>query len=316
MMDRRPIPVTVIGGFLGSGKTTLVNRLLASSDSTRFVVFVNDFGELNIDYDLVDRVEEDKISLKNGCVCCTLNAELLENIVRLSEREAPPDAILIESSGVSDPVEISSSVSALEASGHVRMDAQVYVVDGESFLHTDYLDGELIIDHAVHSDLLILNKFDLVSEVERQEIEETFRKSAPYSKQVTAIYCDVPTDIVFSVEKRASKVGSKAALSSQHPEFVTQSVSIDHPIDRSNFEDWIRDLPDHCIRAKGFCRFTERPQDVYRFDLVGHRFAVQKLASGVPCDGMRAVLIGHRKHLLGYVPARVLQAEGDHKKMA
>ena len=143
MPPENPVPTYSVGGFLGAGKTTFVNDLLSNTTGQRFVVFVNDFGAINIDYDLIETVEEDRVSLANGCVCCTLNDDLIESIVAFCE--TPPDAFVIEASGVANPKSLEDSLNALEHAGYAFMKRRVYLMDADQFGGLDYADTEDLI---------------------------------------------------------------------------------------------------------------------------------------------------------------------------
>ena len=172
---KKRVPLTTVAGFLGAGKTTLVNHMLQEAAGARIVVFVNDFGAINIDYDLIETIETDRISLKNGCVCCSLNGDLIEGVTGFVRDTDAPDAIVIEASGIADPRALDSSLAALEAAGLIRLDARLYVLDAATFQALSYNDQETIIDHTAVSDIVLINKVDLVSAETRQKSQETSR---------------------------------------------------------------------------------------------------------------------------------------------
>jgi len=125
------LPLTVIGGFLGAGKTTLVNRLLSGDHGLRIAVLVNDFGRINIDAALIRSRTEDTISLANGCACCTIAGDLTKTLIGLAARKDPPEAIVLEASGLADPVGIAQVALANPA---LRLDGILAVVDAEAAL--------------------------------------------------------------------------------------------------------------------------------------------------------------------------------------
>ncbi|MFN3689920.1 MAG: CobW family GTP-binding protein, partial [Fimbriimonadales bacterium] len=133
-----PIPVTVLVGFLGSGKTTLLNRILTQAER-KFAVIVNDFAELSIDAKLVSRREEQLIELSNGCICCTLRADLLEELKRLSDMP-DIDYILVESTGLGEPLPIAQTFYMDDLQRRVRLDNLVSVIDAANFWH--YYESE------------------------------------------------------------------------------------------------------------------------------------------------------------------------------
>ncbi len=163
------IPITIITGFLGAGKTTLLNRLLRAEHGLRLAVLVNDFGSVNIDAQLIIGIEGETISLKNGCICCTIRDDLREAVLRLLAREDAPDAIVIETSGVSDPYAVAATFTlSADLRERTQVDCIVALVDAEQV--TD-LSGELFglaVDLVSAADLVVLNKLDLVSERQRE----------------------------------------------------------------------------------------------------------------------------------------------------
>ncbi|NJO00189.1 MAG: GTP-binding protein [Anaerolineales bacterium] len=132
--NQQVIPLTIIGGFLGAGKTTLLNHILHSDHGLRVAVLVNDFGAINIDTQLIVGVEGETISLSNGCICCSIRDDLMEATLQLLERPDPPEYIIVETSGVSNPgaVKLTFMFSS-ELISRVRVDSIVTVIDAEQF---------------------------------------------------------------------------------------------------------------------------------------------------------------------------------------
>ena len=160
-MRRPPIPVTVIAGYLGAGKTTLVNHLLRHAEGRRLVVLVNDFGEVAIDADLIVARDGDKLILANGCMCCAIGGDVLGAFDCALTREPWPDAILIEASGVAEPERIADYA---RAEPDLALDSVVVLVaaDAVDRLLGDVFVGETVRRQILAADLLILNRIDLV----------------------------------------------------------------------------------------------------------------------------------------------------------
>ncbi|NKB78035.1 MAG: hypothetical protein GKR96_13615 [Gammaproteobacteria bacterium] len=297
------LPITIIGGFLGVGKTTLVNNILVQANGSRFVVFVNDFGAIDIDHDLIETVAEDRVSLKNGCVCCSLNNDLVGKVSEFAHSDDPPDAIFIEVSGVADSRSLSTSFDALEAAGLARLDARVYVMDADNFHHRSFEDAEQIIDQAVSSDLVLLNKTDLADSKWLNELENTLSESAPYSKILHTAYCDVPLDLIVNVSESSTgavteRILEKSVQGHNHGERYQQwSYETNQSIDRRRFEEFVKQLPDHCLRAKGLLHFTDEPGQVYQFNFVGYRASLDKPAKNQLLKHCRIVAVGYRSTL-------------------
>lgn len=171
MTTAKRIALTVIGGFLGAGKTTLLNRLLRESHGRRFAVLINDFGELNIDAELVASNTGDTIALTNGCVCCSIGDDLSSALIRVLASSTPFDAVVIEASGVSDPwriAQIGLAAPELSLEGViVLVDACAVLDQARDPLLADSLQRQL-----KAADLIVLNKTDLVDERERRRVRE------------------------------------------------------------------------------------------------------------------------------------------------
>ena len=128
-VETSPPSATIISGFLGAGKTTLLNHVLTSCVDRKVGVLVNDFGSIGIDNELIVGVEDDVISLVNGCICCTIKNDVVQGVLRLLEREDAPTHIIVETSGVSDPGTVAQTFLDLQRQGHLRLDGVVAVVD-------------------------------------------------------------------------------------------------------------------------------------------------------------------------------------------
>lgn len=292
MMDQKRIPVTVLCGYLGSGKTTLLNHILNHRGGLKVAVIVNDMSEINIDAGLIgsgsalSRTEEKLVELSNGCICCTLRDDLLMEVQKLAA-EGRFDYILIESTGISEPVPIAQTFTYEDAETGVdlselaKLDCMVTVVDAYRFWH-DFASGEtllergqasgeddardvvdLLIDQIETCDVLILNKCDLVGEEELEELEGVLRKLQPEAKLIRSSRGVVdPEEILntglFDFEKMSQSAGwIKELLKEEHtPEteeygigsFVYRRIRPFHPQRLANaLADW----PAEVVRAKG-----------------------------------------------------------------
>lgn len=294
------LPIATIGGFLGSGKTSLVNALLSQAEGKRLVVFVNDFGAINIDHALIETVEEDRISLKNGCVCCSLNEDLVSSVSQFADAPQPPDAIIIEASGVADPKALDSSFNMLEASGAAIVDTRVYVLDADGFGGLNYEDSELIIDHAAAADLVLLNKCDLATKEKLRSLQALLEESAPYSGLVQTKHCAIPLKLILSGRHHHRVRPREEAYQQRGPghdkDYMQWSGQTEYPIDRQKFLAFAKHFPKYCLRSKGFLRFSDAPDELICFNLVGVRASYEKLDSSNVLSS-QLVAIGSREKM-------------------
>lgn len=193
------VPITLVAGFLGAGKTTLVNRLLADAPQ-RLAVLVNDFAAINVDASLIESSAPGRIALTNGCVCCTLRDDLLAAALELATAEPPPERIVIETSGVAEPYGVMEAFLTDAAEGRVAIDSSVCVVDAEQFPQLDYASGELAIDQAAVCDIVLLNKCDLVSEADADCVEATLRGAQPVMRIHRTTQARLPWPVLLGVD--------------------------------------------------------------------------------------------------------------------
>ena len=193
------VPLTIIGGFLGSGKTTLLSRLLTSPHGRRLVVLVNDFGAINIDASLVESQTGDMISLKNGCACCAVSADLTNALIEIVERDELPDAIVLEASGIADPHGI-ASVALSNPS--IQLDGTLTLVDAETLQERaeDPLTRRLFRNQIAAADIIVLSKTDLVDASTRDSAVEWLAANHSDKRVIEAVHGDVPVEILLGIE--------------------------------------------------------------------------------------------------------------------
>ncbi len=169
---KRGMPVTIITGFLGSGKTTLLNHILSNNKDLKVAVLVNEFGDINIDSQLLVSTDDDMVELSNGCICCTINDGLVDAVYRVLERGDRVDYMVIETTGVADPLPIILTFLGTELRDFTRLDSILTMVDAEAFT-PDHFDSEAALKQISYADVTILNKTDLASP-EQVETLETY----------------------------------------------------------------------------------------------------------------------------------------------
>ncbi|MBU7318121.1 GTP-binding protein [Paenibacillus oleatilyticus] len=286
------IPVTVLSGYLGAGKTTILNYVLNHRHGLKVAVIVNDLSEVNVDAALIQdggglsRTEEKLVEMSNGCICCTLREDLLREVERLA-LEGRFDYILIESTGVGEPVPVAQTFTyideehGIDLSRWCRLDCMVTVVDAYRFWH-DYSSGEsllerqqavgaddtrdvvdLLISQIEFCDVLILNKCDLVEEEELNELEGVLKKLQPRAKLLRTERGEVnPEEILntglFDFEAASTSAGWMQELMNDHHTPETEEYGISsfvyerrRPFHPERLTAWMSDWPEEIVRAKG-----------------------------------------------------------------
>jgi G3E family GTPase len=292
------LPVTVLSGYLGAGKTTILNHILHNRDGLKVAVIVNDLSEVNIDASMVksgggvSRVDEKLVEMSNGCICCTLREDLLVEVERLAN-EGKYDYILIESTGIGEPMPVAQTFSyadeesGIDLTAVCRLDTMVTVVDAYRFWH-DYESGEslldrgqavndddereivdLLIDQIEFCDVLLLNKCDLVGNEELDEMEQVLRTLQPQAKFLRIAEGKVdPENILntglFDFEKSSQSAGWLKELQTEHtPETEEYGISSfvyrrRKPFHPERLMNAIQDWPSMIVRAKGIAWIATR----------------------------------------------------------
>jgi G3E family GTPase len=292
MAERTRLPVMIVTGFLGSGKTTLVNHVLANRSGSRTAVLVNELGDLAIDPELIVGAADNMIQLADGCVCCSLNNDLADAALRVLRREPSVDHLIVETTGVADPLPVALTFLRPELRAVLRLDAIVVVADAENF-ETDDPGWRIARDQLRCADFVLLNKCDLAAESRIARVESRIRELRPgariFRTTRSAIALPLISDIALDwVDRHPADPEPHAA--SGHLGCEALSFASRRPLDAERFQSFLEGLPETVFRAKGIL-WLDRTDKRWIFHLVGTRFTLDESRwNGSP--GNRLVLIG------------------------
>jgi len=274
-LDAGRVPLTIIGGFLGSGKTTVLSNLLASPHGCQLVVLVNDFGAINIDAELVESQTDDMINLKNGCACCAVSSDLTNALIEVVDREDLPDAIVLEASGIADPHGIAQT--ALSNPG-VQLDGCLTVVDAETLQRhaEDPVTRRLFRNQIAAADIVLLSKTDLVDEATRTAAQAWLAAEFPEKRVIESVRGNVPPDILLGIESSRDIDEIPLEPEDHAHDFASVSVTVEEPLDDSRLQDFFAALPETVLRAKGFLNLARSPDRRTVFQRVGQRWLMSE----------------------------------------
>ncbi|NMF62960.1 CobW family GTP-binding protein [Brasilonema octagenarum] len=198
---KKGLPVTIITGFLGSGKTTLLNHILTNQQGLKTAVLVNEFGEIGIDNELIistDDSNDNMVELSNGCICCTINNDLVDAVYKVLERQDKIDYLVVETTGLADPLPVALTFLGTELRDLTRLDSIITVVDAANY-SLDLFNSEAAHSQIVYGDVILLNKTDLVSQAELETLEVKLREVKEGARIIRTTKSQVPLALILSV---------------------------------------------------------------------------------------------------------------------
>jgi len=272
------LPVTIIGGYLGSGKTTLVNHLLRHANGTRLAVLVNDFGELPIDADLIESQDGNVISLSGGCICCSYGDDLSLSLQQLRKAVQLPEHVLIEASGVALPGAIGNTLSLHRA---YQLDSIVVLADASALMQqvNEKYIGDTVQRQLKDADLLVLNKLDLLSIDQANAVRRWLADTFTPVPVIDAVQALVDTGVVFQMRS-----GVLNKHSHDHPNanslFESMMVPLESTVNAQWLAEQLADQQMHLIRAKGFVR--DKDIRIKTIQVVGRRASVTDAPADLP----------------------------------
>jgi G3E family GTPase len=302
---KQGMPVTIITGFLGSGKTTLLNHILNNQQGLKTAVLVNEFGEIGIDNELIVSTGENMVELNNGCICCTINNDLVDAVYKVLERQENLDYLVVETTGLADPLPVALTFLGTELRDLTRLDSIITVVDAANY-SLDLFNSEAAYSQIAYGDVILLNKADLVDEATLNDLERKINEVKEGARILRTTRSQIPLPLILSVGLfESDKYFDTEKDDHEHHDhdhdhstcghdhhdhdhdhhhhhsdhlendgFTSISFQSDKPLSIRKFQYFLdNQLSSNIFRAKGIMWFDESPKR-HIFHLCGKRFTL------------------------------------------
>ncbi len=275
MNDIRKIPVTLISGFLGAGKTTFINALLLKFTEIKFALVENEFGEVGIDSKLIKGMDASQMfELKNGCVCCTISDEFEQVLKELHDKYRNVDHLIIETTGIADPASIIQTILGnQDLKSMYHLNGTICLVDGLNFNLN--LEEDVAVKQIVVADLLVLNKSESLESYKLETIQDELKKINPFASLKSASFGNAENFNQLELDRKLSFRIDSGLTNQKHLNIQTKSLYFNQPLDKECFMNWLEYTMDiykkEIYRVKGVLQFKNEPFE-YILQGVGGRF--------------------------------------------
>ncbi len=315
--SKHGLPVTIITGFLGSGKTTLLNHILTNQEGLKTAVLVNEFGEVGIDNELLITTGDDNmVELSNGCICCTINNDLLEAVYKVLERSDKIDYLVVETTGLADPLPVALTFLGTELRDLTRLDSIVTVVDAENY-SLDLFNSQAAYNQIAYGDIILLNKMDVVDEADADLLEVKLRDIKQDARILRTDHSQVPLPLILSVGLfESDKYFGEAAGTADGSDRATHGHQHEDPVHAAHGHSHDRSAHEHdhdsdehanehadCDHDHGHCEHDHDHSAHSHLDIDGF--------TSVSFDRVQPLAIRKFQHFLdNQLPASVFRAKG------
>ncbi len=276
----KQIPITILTGFLGSGKTTLLNHIIRNANGRKIAVVENEFGSTGIDAELIEKSTEEIIEISDGCICCTVRKDFMEAIERLLASGRPIDHIIIECSGMSEPLPIAQSFLMNNMSGRVKLDSIICLVDAENITQHLTKNTNTALEQIEFADYIIITKWDNANKQILDSIEDIIRRVNAYAPIINRSTVKISLDLLLDTERISlADAGKLATIQDEHSHSESMWYYVhnsEYLFDHIKLSEFFRDLPYSIYRVKWFVRLANDPDKTFLVQKVGARFTVEE----------------------------------------